>query len=273
MKLLTSLAITIVLVAPVLAQTPTSTSSADTAQAKEELNEAARVFREGNFAQAQVHSERALQLDPDNKIAPYFIARTIHAQYKPGIHTPENVAKAQQAIVAYKKILERVPGDEESYKAIAYLYGAIKEDSLLREWIFQRAADTSVASDKRAEAFVVLASKCWNCSFQITERPAIKVTTVRRNKAIVTYRMPKERAEFEQAKECANRGLELVNMAIVLAPEDESAWAYKTNLLLELSKLAEMSRDLQQKRDFQRQYEEALDMTTKLSQRSQPNPK
>ena len=272
MKLLTSLALTLVLVAPVLAQTPTSTSSDDKAQAKEELIEAARVYRLGDFAQAQVHSERALQLDPDNKTAPYFIARTIHAQYKPGVDTPENVAKAREAIVAYKKILERVPADDEPYKAIAYLYGAIKEDALLRDWLMQRATDTSVASDKRAEAFVVLASKCWDCSFSITERPAIKVTTVRRNRAIVSYRMPKEQAQFEQAKECANRGLELVNMAIVLAPENESAWAYKTNLLLELSKLAEMSGDLRQKREFTRQYEEALNTTTKLSQRSQPNP-
>ena len=108
-KLLTSLAVTIVLVAPVVAQTPTVE-----AQVKEELDAAARVFREGNFAQAQLHSERALQLDPQNKTAPYFVARTIHAQYKPGDQSAENVAKAREAIAAYKRILERVPADEEA---------------------------------------------------------------------------------------------------------------------------------------------------------------
>jgi|SRR5215213_961608 len=122
MKLLTCLTLTIALMAPLQAQTPNAE-----AQAKEELNEAARAYREGNFAEAQVHSERALLLDPQNKTAPYFVARTTHAQYKPGDFTPENVSKARQAIIAYQRILDRSAGDDEAYKAVAYLYGAIKE--------------------------------------------------------------------------------------------------------------------------------------------------
>lgn len=265
MKILILLTFTFALAAPIAAQTPTPE-----AQAKQELNEAARCYREGNFAEAQAHSEKALLIDPQSKVAPVFIARSIHAQYKHGDFTPENVAKAQEAILAYRRILERQPGEDEVYKAIAYLYGAIKEDNLQRLWITQRAEDLSIANDKRAEAFVMLASNDWDCSFKITELN--KASTLTRNKARVTYRMPKERAEFERAKECANRGLELANTAITLAPENESAWAYKTNILLELSKLAEMSGDVQQKADFLRRYEEALRETTKVSQRSQPAP-
>ena len=262
MKLLTCLTITIALIAPALAQTPTSTLT----EAREELNEAARAYREGNFVEAQAHSEKALLLDPQNKTAPYFVARTIHAQYKPDDSTPENVAKAREAIIAYQRILERVPGDDEAYKAIAYLYGRLKEDELLHDWILQRANNVSMSNDQRAEAFVVLASKDWDCSQQITEQSGNKITSVDGSK--VRYRMPKERVEFERAKECANHGLEMANTAIALAPENESAWSYKTNILLELSKLAEMSGDVQQKREFQRQYEEALNETTKISQRA-----
>jgi len=272
MKLLTSLTITIALTAPVLAQTPAPAPSAAEAQAKQELNEAAQAYRQANFAEAQAHSEKALLLDPQNKTALYFVARTIHAQYRPGNVTPENVAKAQEAIIAYQKILDRVPGDDEAYKAIAYLYGALKEDQLLREWILQRAGDVSLAYDKRAEAYVVLASKDWDCSYRITELPGNKVTTVDGNKQYVSYRMPKERVEFEQAKECADRGLELANMAILLTPENEQAWSYKTNILLELAKLAEMSGDAQQKGERQHQYEEALAETNKISKRAHSNP-
>lgn len=262
MKLFTFLAITLALVAPLPPQTPSAIAEA---QAKEELNAAARAFRDGNFAEAQIHSEKALLLDPNNKAAPYFVARTIHAQYKPGDLTAENVAKAREAISAYHRILERVPHDDEAYKAIAYLYGAIKEVELLHDWILRRASDVSIANDKRSEAFVVLASKDWECSFQITELPSHKVTTVRRNKAIVRYRMPKQRADFDQAQECANRGLQRANMAIVLSPESEAAWSYKTNILVELSKLAEMSGDLQRKAELLREYEVALKETTRLS--------
>ena len=268
MKFLTSLIITLMLATSLLAQT----QSADEAQAKQELNEAARAYRQGNFAEAQAHSERALLLDPQNKTATMFVARTIHAQYRPGVFTPENVGKAQEAIIAYQRILERTPGDDEAYKAIAYLYGAIKEEELLREWILRRASDVSMPNDKRAEAFIVLASKDWDCSFQITDRPGTKITTVNGNKTYVSYRMPKERVEFERAKECANRSLEFVNMAITLTPENESAWSYKTNILLELQKLAEMSEDVQQKAELQRQYDEALKQTKTLSKRAQSNP-
>jgi hypothetical protein len=84
--------------------------------------------------------------------------------------------------------------------------------------------------------------------------------------------MPKVRKTFERAKECANRGLEMVTLAITLATESESAWSYKTNLIVELAKLAEMSGDAQQKSELYRQYEEALKETTRLSTRRKSNP-
>lgn len=261
MKLLTCLIITIALATPLLAQTSSSVS-----EVQRELNEAARAYREGNFAEAQAHSEKAMLLDPQNKTAPFFVARTIHAQYKPGDATPENAAKARQAIIAYQRVLERYPADDEAFKAVAFLYGELKEEELLREWLLQRAGNVSFANDKQAEAFVVLASKDWDCSFKITELPTNKVTSVKGKKTYVSYKMPKDRTEFERAKECANRGLEMVNLAITLTPEDETAWAYKTNILLELAKLAEMSGELQHKLELQRQYDAALKETTRISQ-------
>lgn len=102
---LTCVIIAMVQLAPVHAQIPAPSSSAAETQAQQELDEATRAYREGNFVEAQAHSERALLIDPQNKKAPYFVARSIHAQYKPRDATPENVAKAQEAISAYKKSL------------------------------------------------------------------------------------------------------------------------------------------------------------------------
>lgn len=268
MKLLTFLTIAFALAAPLQAQT----SSGAEAQARQELDEAARLYREGNFVEAHAHSQKALLLDPQNKTAPYFVARSIHSQYKHGDTTSDNAAIARESIIAYQRILERFPADDEAYKAIAYLYGELKQKELLREWILQRATNVSMANDKRSEAFTALASKDWDCSFQITELPSNKVTIVRRKKAYVSYRMPKDRNEFEQAKECANRGLEMVNMAIALTPEVEDAWTYKTNILWELMKLAEMSGNPARRRELQGQYDEAYKETMRLSKRSEANP-
>src|SRR6185295_1349075 len=155
-------------------------------RAKNELNEAARAYKAGRFAEAEAHSRRALELDPEQKNADRFIARSIHAQFRPGVDTPENKKKATEAIEAYKKILEKNPDDEEAYKAIAALYGVVDEDKQ-REWIMQRASRESSPADKRAEAYVILASKDWNCSYSITELPANKKTENKDGKVVVAY--------------------------------------------------------------------------------------
>jgi hypothetical protein len=239
-------------------------------RAKNELNEAARTYREGHFEEAEQHSRRALQLDPDNKTAPSFIARTIHAQYRPGVQSPENLAKANEAIQAYQQILQKNPKNDEAYKAIAYLYGAIKEDDKLRAWISSRANDTSVEPEKRAEAYIVLASKDWDCSFKMTELPANKTTTLNEgNRASVSYKKPKEQREFDTAQACVKRGLEEIENAIKLDPNSESAWSYKTNLLLEASKLAEMDGKTEQKAELDKQREVAQKRTNALSAANQ----
>lgn len=236
-------------------------------RSKNQLNEAARAYREGKFELAEQHSRQAAALDPDNKTAPMFIARTIHAQYRPGVQAPDNIAKAQQAIEAYQQILAKNPQDEEAYKAIAYLYGAIKEDDKLRQWISQRAANEAAEPEKRSEAYVVLASKDWDCSFKITEQPGVKTTTVdpSNNRATVSYKKPKEQKDFDQASMCVKQGLTEAENAIKFDPNNESAWSYKTNLLLEASKLAEMDDKPDQKAQFQKDYEAALKRTTELS--------
>jgi hypothetical protein len=239
-------------------------------RAKNELNEAARTYREGHFDEAEQHSRRALALDPNSKTAPSFIARTIHAQYRPGVQSPENLAKANEAIQAYQQILQKDPKNEEAYKAIAYLYGAIKDEDKLRSWISTRANDTSIAPEKRAEAYIVLASKDWDCSFKITELPANKTTTLSEgNRANISYKKPSEQREFDNAQACVKRGLEEIENAIKLDPNSESAWSYKTNLLLEASKLAEMDGKTEQKAELDKQREVAQKRTNVLSEANQ----
>ncbi len=257
----------IAIVLAILVATSSGCGVINRIRAKNQLNEAARSYREGRFPEAEQHSRQAAALDPDNKTAPMFIARTIHAQYRPGVQTPENIAKAQQAIDAYQKILEKNQADDEAYKAVAYLYGAIKEDAKLRQWITQRAANDAAEPTKRAEAYVVLASKDWDCSFKITEQPGVKTTTIdpTNNKATVSYKKPKEQKDFDQAQMCVKTGLTEAENAIKFDPNNESAWSYKTNLLLEASKLAEMDGKVDLKAQYQKDYEAAQKRTTELS--------
>ena len=230
-------------------------------RAKNELNETARSYKEGRFEEAEQHARRAMELDPNNKTAPIFVARTIHSQYKSGVDSPENIAKAREAIEAYQIILQRDPNNDEGYKAVAALYGAIKEDQKLRDWIAQRANDPNMPSDKRAEAFAILAGKDWDCSFKITELPENKVVV----KEAVVFKKPKEQKDFDTAHMCVVRGLEQAEKAIKLDPNNEPAWSYKTNLLVQAAELAEMDGKMDQKAQYSKQADEARKRASALS--------
>jgi tetratricopeptide (TPR) repeat protein len=235
-------------------------------RAKNELNETARAYREGHFEEAEQHAKRALSFDPDNKTAAIFIARIIHQQYKPGVDAPDNVQKARDAIDAYKRILETDSNNEEAYKAISVLYSAIKDDTKLREWIMARANDSNMPSEKRAEAYAILAGKDWDCSFKITELPDVKVTTNEGDKPGVTYQKPKDLKDFDTSQKCVTRGLEEAETAIKHDPNSESAWSYKTNLLLEAAKLAVMDGKADLKAQYQKQAEIAGKRATALAE-------
>jgi hypothetical protein len=230
-------------------------------RAKNELNEAAKAYKEGHFDQAEQHAKRAMALDPSNKTAPIFIARIIHQQYKPGVDNPENVQRARDAIAAYQQILQNNPNDEEAYKAISVLYSAIKDEDKLREWILTRANDPNQTNEKRAEAFAILAGKDWDCSFKVTEQPDVKVVAEGKS----NYQKPKDPKDFDKIQKCVTRGLEQAETAIKYDPNSESAWSYKTNLLIENAKIAKMNNDANAAAQYERQAETAQKRATQLA--------
>src|ERR1051325_9951275 len=71
-------------------------------RAKSQLNDGAQAYRNKNFSEAQEHFQKALELNPEQPNARLFIARSIHAQYKPGVEQPQNIDKAREAIKAYQ---------------------------------------------------------------------------------------------------------------------------------------------------------------------------
>jgi tetratricopeptide (TPR) repeat protein len=252
----------------VVTATTSGCSAINKVRAKNELNEAARAYKSGKFGEAEQRSRRALELDESQPNAPAFIARSIHAQYRQGISTPENIAKAEEAIKAYEEVLHRDPNNEEAFNAIGFLYGAINQDEKQRAWIEARARNEQVKPEKRSDAFTFLASKDWDCSFRITENNENKVTaTNKEGKAVIQFKKPKDPAVFSEAQECLARGMANANKAIELNPDNEKAWGYKTNLLLEAKKLAEMDGKTEDAAKFGKEADEAQKRTAELNVR------
>lgn len=235
-------------------------------RAKSELNDSAQAYKDGHIEEAEQHAKRALYLDPDNPTAPIFVARIIHQQYKQGVDTPENIAKAREAIEAYKQVLQKDKSNEEAYKAISVLYAFTKDEQHLRDWILARANDTSMSNEKRADAYAILSGKDWDCSFRITELPDVKQTTVEAGSAKVTYKKPKEQKDLDKIQRCVVQGLQEAETSIKLDANNESAWSYKTNLLLEDAKIADMNGEADKKVQFQKQADVAQKRATALSE-------
>jgi hypothetical protein len=116
-----------------------------------------------------------------------------------------------------------------------------------------RANNPNEKSEKRAEAYAILAGKDWDCSFKVTELPDVKKTSAEGGSAKVTYEKPKDQKDFDNIQKCVIRGLEEAETAIKYDPNSESAWSYKTNLLLEAAKHAEMNGDAAKKADYEKQ--------------------
>ena len=234
-------------------------------RAKNQLNEGAQAYRARNYAEAQQHFQNALELDPTQKNARLFIARAIHAQYKPGVEQEANTQKAREAIKAYQDVLANDPNNDDAYNAVVYLYRMLKDEQREREWLMQRASSETAPKEKRSQALTVLASKQWNCSFGVTEQPENKAAVTKGDKTVVQYRKPKEQKDFDEAMKCATDGLQLAEQAISLDPNSEQAWSYKTNLLLERIKLAKMDGKEAQAAELQKQADAALQRTTQLN--------
>lgn len=236
-------------------------------RAKNQLNEGARAYKSGKFAEAQEHFQRAAELDPTQTNALFFRARSLHSQYRPGVEGEQNKDKAREAIAAYQKVLETNPQNDEAYIAVASLYRAINEDDKERDWITTRANLDSMPKEKRAEAYAVLASKQWNCAFTITEQKQNqKNVTKPDGKVIIQYMKPKDQKEFEQAQQCTTEGLRLADQAISLDPNSEVAWSYKTNLLNQVGRLAEMEGNAERKSEYDKKAQVAQQRTNELNE-------
>jgi tetratricopeptide (TPR) repeat protein len=234
-------------------------------RAKNALNEGARAYKDGRFPDAEARFREAYELDPTQKNAPTFIARAVQQQYKPGVQTPENLAMGEKAVAAYQDILKSDPGNEDAYKAIVFLYGQMKNEGKVNELLMQRASGGPTPTAK-SEALTILASKQWQCAYDITEQKDNKTTENRPDKILIHYKKPANQADFDKAQQCTTEGLKLAEQATALDPNNPNAWSYKANLLREKSKLAEMAGDNAAKDSLNKEYEAALETQKRLSE-------
>ena len=238
--------------------------------ADQEIRSAVCEFDSGDVASAEMRLEKVLLSDPTNINAQRLLLGIKVRQVKPGDTSPGNIALARKAIEASRRALNSPQFSSKEKAAIdrriLVLYGDISQEEQTNE-LLKHVSDSNRSLVERAEFYTILASNSWNCSFEITDLSSNKMHAMKNNKLEVFYKMPKDPKDFQTARTCVTRGLEEIENAIKFDPNSESAWSYKTNLLNEAAKLAEMENNPAQKASYKNQAGEAQKRTMEIDAR------
>ncbi len=209
---------------------------------RRDLVDGAEAYKKKEYDRAEGLFRDAISRDPEGttlegKTAQLFLARTLHSRY---ISDRTLEPSAMAAIEEYKKVLADDPGEQSSFNAVANLYETLKMENEWNQWVTERANNEQVEPASRAEAYVKLAARQYTCANNISDVEPVKQTIVEDGKPAFKFTKPENPEEFEQLKQCANKGYELADKATQLNPQSDSAWSYKANLLQQKSRIAEM---------------------------------
>src|SRR5215467_9815793 len=92
-----------------------------------ELKSGIRSYKDGRFAEAKQHFERAVASDPTNEVARLYLGTAYAQEYVPDVNTPENNLLGQRALEQHKKVLELNKANATAAKSIGFLLLQTKE--------------------------------------------------------------------------------------------------------------------------------------------------
>jgi tetratricopeptide (TPR) repeat protein len=96
-----------------------TTSGCNFLKSRDQLNKGIAAFKNGQYEQATVDFQNAVQLDPKNPNAKLYLATTYASQVVPGLMDPANLAMAQKALDGFDEVLKTDPNDLTALKQIA----------------------------------------------------------------------------------------------------------------------------------------------------------
>lgn len=236
--------------------------------ARKNLVDGATAYKERKFQQAEQLFRNAVSRDPqlattEGKMAQLFLARTLHSEF---IGNRGEKGKAEEAINEYKKVLATDLNDQSSFKAVANLLENLDRKDEALQWVTERANNESVSGPNRAEAFSSLAAKKNTCANDISDTDKTKKTITKDGKQIFEFVKPENAADFETLKKCADEGLALANKAVEFDGNSDSAWSYKTSLLVQKMRVAEMEGNKEQYEQYKKESEVAKARFTELAE-------
>jgi hypothetical protein len=235
--------------------------------ARKNLVDGGKAYKNRKFQEAEQLFRDAISRDPngenlEGRTAQLFLARTLHSVY---IGNRSDTAKAEEAIGEYKKVLAKDVADSSSFKAVANLLENLNREDEWLKWITDRTNDEKVPPEQRAEALTSLAAKQYTCANDISDAESVKKEITKDGKPAYQFTKPANPADFEQLKQCAQRGSEIIERAVKLDANSDSIWSYKANMLIQQMRIAEMEGNNELKESLKDEAEKAKERFTELA--------
>lgn len=79
-------------------------------------------FKEGKFSEAIAMYDKAIEAQPDYKLAHFYRGMAYYTLYKPGIDDQKNKTRATEAMLSLGKVLEIDPNNKDAMLTLADLY-------------------------------------------------------------------------------------------------------------------------------------------------------
>lgn len=255
--------------------------------AKVNLVDGAEAYNGREFDKAIEKFRRAIEYDPEGntiegKTAKLFLARTSHSLFASNRRDSQ---RAKQAIEEYKKALpdflreikdnrvaaDASPDDEEVLdklkkhekvvasivSAVGSLHENLQQADMWRNWQLKTSENRELPNEVRANSLVALASKEYSCANEITDSKEAKKTIQKDGKPVYQYIKPKNEEDFDKLKKCVQEGEDFISKAIKFNGESDSAWSYKTSLLVQKMRVAEMDGKTEEKSLIEKEHDKS----------------
>jgi tetratricopeptide (TPR) repeat protein len=206
-------------------------------KARDQLNKGVQSYKNAKFEEAIEHFKNAVALDPSLTNARLYLATAYAQQYIPGADSPENNRYAEQAIDAFKQVLDLHPPLEQrihSMKGIASMYLQQKKWDQARDYYQQ----ISKLDPNDPETYYSIAFIDWSQTYQrrMDERAklGLKPTDELKDKKDCNELLKTIKAQNEPQ---VDDGIQNLKKALELRPDYDDAMAYMNLLYREQADL------------------------------------
>jgi tetratricopeptide (TPR) repeat protein len=201
-----------------------SATGCDKLKARDQLNKGVQSYKNARYEEAIDHFQHAISLDDSLLNARLYLATAYTQQYIPGADTPDNNRMAQQAIDAYKAVLDRDSKNVTSVKGIGYLYFSQKKFDDAKQYYRQ----ASELDPNDPEPYYTVGVIDWTQVFQPRMEARAKLGL--KPEEAFNFKDKEQRQTCENIKQknapVIQDGMDNLNKALQLRPDYDDAMAY-----------------------------------------------